>query len=1638
MIEALTLAGFHITPVEYQQLWQALAGTSQAYLHDPARLKYILAPVLCRNAAEQARFYEVFDRYWEEIQAQGAGGRGQDEKRVAGSLWWKWMMGAMGLLVVGLMGYLIFAGPAKKDLVPVPVLKVEHPSGIALGDTLRINNTSEGLDTSKYQLRWELNALDSSRNYTPLAVDSNHYHWAVPIDTVGEMPVFQLKLTAFHREKRDTVTTESLVLVQCPNPPPEVRIIAPNEADTDQELLFTIAESPDPTIRYRWIFEGIDTIPGPTARFTFKLIGAQTVALLLDRPGQPGFCQTEVFHSIQIGQEKAFLNILPLIKAPLAPHTQFAIGTWLLLGILGLFVLLSWLQWAKKKPRPPAEAQAKAGLSADPRFSASDKAPYYIPFRDRTLLIRPSQEPYRLADVLRQRQEGLRLEVDVPSSVKATIDKGGFPELKQRFNTQPTDYLFLVDEQSPASHQARLFQYLVTLLREQDVHLDVFFYKNEPGRVWNSEFPNGMTLEQVQRQYPVHRLVVLGEGHDMLDPFSTGRHQIRPSLFATLRTWKQRILLTPMPPRSWGFQEAALQRLFVLFPADLRGMGQAAGFLEAGLDPSDLPMTFIGWKEQLEKFRAEPDPQFRRWRTLAEHREYLEGHPGLFRWLCATAVYPKPTWELTIAIGQALGLILTYDDLLILSRIPWLQTGDLHPRLRQELLSFVTPKDERLAREAVRQELAAVAELTSRGAANQELQVNLAIQDFALEPENPEFQTAIRQLLDAGLINRKQEAELDQVVQKRVLPGEMVQKSMKIEIPLPGIRDFLKESSTVHRPPSAPLFTPPFRRALALSVLWLLLFLTVWAMISRNTLEQWFPPTDQQRNFFFVKESFYIDSATIYNNAGVDTFYANHADDARLLNYLPQQDRYGANAIGLILRAQTLSQSPSLADTNLLKLYYNLGIQQYTAFVQGLDEAPQDSSTVHRPPSTDLSTSLIYFHRAAALPASLHALGLVHYFLDNRDSARVYYDRLLAETDSLYFDTLSIFPNLEWLLFPVQQPKIEEVYIQPVPAGGLNVQVFYLHNAQFYPDLTLDVIPLMSNGRVPGGFKPATQILRSGKQVAMVPLGPPIAGVRLPVSTSSIQIRMRSKGEVVDEKVVPYIFEWTSKAPPVEFTLDQLLQQTTDTWDALKAKTDLSYDKTKTIFPEIGIRGRYAIAKSILSPNAMEYIVGEPVFLSGPHRGNDMDWDNLYSAGRYNPAFLRKLKPILSGVLNNRLLKPSLQSFYDRELRSYLQAYYLAYPQFANNQEVRDAYLEKVKNKRSAGPFGLQSYTAPFATTMEKMGYDLLEAYAVSTFWVRRTVDGTEDEFYALLLLMIQTFDARFLQQAPDIQQQIQQGPPPENSREMEQNQPPKDPTPQQPKLPEMVRVPGGTFEMGDVMGDKESDDEQVHTVTMSDFMIGKYEVTFNEYDAFCEATGREKPKDSGWGRGNRPVIFVSWYDAVEYCNWLSEQHNLQPVYLIKGEMVTADWSAKGYRLPTEAEWEYAARGGGEKVRFGNGKDVGDPKEINFNGKEASKMPYSVVGENRQKTVPVGSLNSPNELGLHDMSGNVWEWCWNWYGPYMKRAPKDYYGPESGDYRVMRGGSWYDYADYCRVSYRGRYGPDGRPVNYGFRLSRTP
>ena len=254
------------------------------------------------------------------------------------------------------------------------------------------------------------------------------------------------------------------------------------------------------------------------------------------------------------------------------------------------------------------------------------------------------------------------------------------------------------------------------------------------------------------------------------------------------------------------------------------------------------------------------------------------------------------------------------------------------------------------------------------------------------------------------------------------------------------------------------------------------------------------------------------------------------------------------------------------------------------------------------------------------------------------------------------------------------------------------------------------------------------------------------------------------------------------------------------------------------------------------------------------------------------------------------------------------------------------------------------------------------------------------------------------------------------------------------------ILVDGGSYRMGSKDGN--TNELPIRDVTVASFYIAKFETTCGEYYRTMSNKPWETYNDMTNMGDSYPATGMDWYAAILYCNRRSQMEDLKPVYTIDAltrdpnnknaydelaYIVTADFKANGYRLPTEAEWEYAARGGRLTQNFA------------YSGSATlSKVGWCEANAS-EKIRPVGLLD-PNELGIYDMSGNVSEWCWDWYAPYNVQMVSNPTGASGGSTRVLRGGSYLDEAVDCRVSSRNKEG-DGYPnywnIDRGFRIVRN-
>lgn len=244
---------------------------------------------------------------------------------------------------------------------------------------------------------------------------------------------------------------------------------------------------------------------------------------------------------------------------------------------------------------------------------------------------------------------------------------------------------------------------------------------------------------------------------------------------------------------------------------------------------------------------------------------------------------------------------------------------------------------------------------------------------------------------------------------------------------------------------------------------------------------------------------------------------------------------------------------------------------------------------------------------------------------------------------------------------------------------------------------------------------------------------------------------------------------------------------------------------------------------------------------------------------------------------------------------------------------------------------------------------------------------------------------------------------------------------------PSMTKIEGGTFKMT-YKDDSVKSKKTYHNITLSSFELSTHEVTVAQWKEFLTETLREIPNRPKWGwREDFPITNIKWTEAIVYCNWLSKKNNLTLVYTKDGNNWICNFKANGYRLPTEAEWEYAAKGGNKSKKFiyAGGNDLNLISWYSLNSK---KSPQTI------------ETKLPNELGLFDMSGNTWEWVWDYYSPLYSKTIESTNptGPIRGTNRCLKGGSWdSSKLQFLKPEYQLNWNPNETNEFFGFRIARS-
>jgi len=774
----LQAAGFRMDTARKLRLLQALKqhGAKQIGQFHNLDLKYALAPFVATTPEEQRRFYEFFEAFWldSEVEAD-KWAKGEtpavmqpDDKNIVHlphRLWkkYRWLLLVIPFLLAGWLAVPIWKkwfSPA-----PQPPVRIEH----SLNDGFRREGQRKPFRNATPEIhpdscRWEVR--DSETGLLEFTDTTLHLDWMAK----GFGRNKKVILNAGTRGK-DSMEVE----IHCSNPPAMPQWKAPESPLVPNRFYEFSVVPKDKNANVKWYFQNkfIDTfIRGAKVRYAFPFDGEVTVTCKVY------FNEKDCYEV----EERRFTIGIPLTV--LAPRTEAKLRGWVwLMFWLPMFPAVWFFRrfWKKRREKPTLKPDDE--LSA--QYLLYDKAPYLIPYLSQDGKIRTPPDFFRMADVLRRREDSEHREVDVPASVRATVDSGGFPILLDKHDTTPPDYLFLIERPSAQDQQGRLFARLTTFFCQQDAPLTVFFHDGSFNSFWSDEKPNGVSFDFLHRQYAGYRLVLIGTGHALSNPYDTRLPALRRAPMEALLFWKKALFLSTLPLCSWQAPEVLLHRHFLLYPADMEGIRAGLEALDA-LEEHD-PEPYTKWEETLAQRRTDANPRFRLWDTVEQHRDFLSEraipshllvnkHPESlpstdFKWLCGLAVSVLPDFALTVAIGKKMCADVTHDGLLRLSRIPWLNQNEPDTILRLALLAQLSPEEERLAREAVVEELEAVSADVMGGYAELEWKTNLVIHRFALDPQDPEHRQTLRDLIYLGLLSEGQMQELDGFVKRRLRPS---------------------------------------------------------------------------------------------------------------------------------------------------------------------------------------------------------------------------------------------------------------------------------------------------------------------------------------------------------------------------------------------------------------------------------------------------------------------------------------------------------------------------------------------------------------------------------------------------------------------------------------------------------------------------------------------------------------------------------------------------------------------------------------------------------------------------------------------------------------------------------------------------
>lgn len=746
LIEILRGEGFEISNRTILDVQKILANLDDVAKKDTANLKYLLAPLVCRNKEEQDKFYRVFDNYESGLNTYSKDildkadndKKAEEERKIIAEQnrkkrikWIKIIAFSVLIIAAGCWAYLYFDKLKPKETRPylsvsaeikrkdssfitnLPSVNTPYDGSVeilkddAVIFSAKLGDTIKG---SNYTVDWKLNNSNVTNvrtiNQVFAASDTN-------------------QLTAYLLEGNKRIDSFiSTIPVLCEHRPIFSIENAGHTADNELEYTFRAKTDDEKQLRnyqYEWYIDDQPKEGDSVMKNSVPRMRAYTVKLVAYK-GKTKFCDE---YSITVIKnelpelELAAVGTAPLVLQKEWNDTFLKYLFWTLL-FGGLLIYNLFYEERLKKILKQFFGNNEEE-STTRKGKGTYTGPFTIAFNSQETKIHTEPAILQLAETLRKRHETDVYRLHIGKTIRSTIKKGGFPDFQFTPVTQPVDYLVFIDKEYPSSHIVKLYNYVVSSLAKEQVNLTVYNYHREPLLLSNEKLNHQLIpVDKLSRLYPGTILFLFADAETFFRPHS---RQLYDWVKDKFKNWQTKIIFTAISEKDWGEREKVLYDAgFTVVPADINGHNIISSEINNMIDKHKLKKSIQpgAYSYRLVNFNTWGNVEKYIEDACAENKITLgiQTDPYLLKeWLCATAVYPHINWDVSIAIGKAIedvyaepGKLVNYSNLLILSRISWLKDGQMPDKLRVEMLQKLSKANEIIARETVSEMLGEISD----------------------------------------------------------------------------------------------------------------------------------------------------------------------------------------------------------------------------------------------------------------------------------------------------------------------------------------------------------------------------------------------------------------------------------------------------------------------------------------------------------------------------------------------------------------------------------------------------------------------------------------------------------------------------------------------------------------------------------------------------------------------------------------------------------------------------------------------------------------------------------------------------------------------------------------------------------------